>query len=176
MTAFVGPPRRRGRGAWDAAICSAAALALALAGLAGILGQDFRWLGGLALGEVTLTRGMWWSGALCGRRWTRLGLRLTVSALALGVLGIAMPDASSVGWAYMLGALAALMWLGLLVLVGPGHARAGESAATVAVMGVLGLWFAAVGVPSSGWAAAVTILTGARAFEWAATLERGGAP
>lgn len=173
---FVGPGRRDGRGGgatpWPLS-ATAALVLVAVAAVAGGLGDDFRWLGALALSEALVTRGRWRPEALRRRPWVRLGLKLGVGALALRVLGIAMPDASAVGWVFLLAALGCLAWLGLLALVGLDSDRAGEEAATMAVAGAVGLWFAVVGVPSSGWAALVAVLGGATALEWgAASLRR----
>jgi hypothetical protein len=142
-----------------------AALVLATGGAAGWLGDDFRWLGGVALSEVALTRVLWRTGALRRRPWARLGLRLGSAAVVLHLLGITMPDASLVGWVLLLSALSCLVWVGLLRLVGL-HVAAGADVVTImALAAAVGLWFDVVGVPPSGWSPIVAVLAGATAVE-----------
>lgn len=165
--AFVGPRGRAGRGGAvpRRAVAAVAALVLATAVAAGWLGDDFRWLGGVALSEMALTRVLWWTGALRRRPWARLGLRLGTAAVVLHLLGITMPDASLVGWAFLFSALSWLVWLGVLRLVGL-HVAAGADVVTImALAAVVGLWFYVVGLPPSGWNPIVAVLAGATAVE-----------
>lgn len=163
--ALVGPKGwvSAARGAWRWALCDVAAFAATAAVAAGVLGDDLRWLGGVALGEAVITRALWWSGALRGCPWARLGLRLAAAVVALHVLGIAMPDAWVVGSVFLATAVGCLAWLGVLRVVGLRSGQDRELEATMAVAAAVGFWFALVGLPPSGWSAIVALLAGATA-------------
>jgi len=142
-----------------------AAFVLATAVAAGWLGEDFRWLGGVALSEMAVTRGLWWLGVLRRRPWARLGLRLGAAVVFLHVLGITMPDASLVGWVFLFSAVSCLAWLGVLRLVGLYVASGADLVPIMALAAAVGLWFDVVGVPPTGWSPIVAVLAGATAVE-----------
>ena len=135
----------RSRPAASAVLAAALTLLAATLITGGALGEDLRWLGGVAMSYLVVTRALRWSGALLRRPWVRLGLRLAAAAAVLAPLDIAMPDASAVGSVFLACAIVSLTWLGFLRLIGLDSFRSHQVVATMAVLAGVGLWFAAVG-------------------------------
>ena len=170
--AFVGPPQSGG--GWDRArpVVGAALTVLAAALVAGgAMGDDVRWLGAVALSEVVVTRALWWSGTLVHRPWVRLGLRLSAAAAVLGLLGIAMPAAPVVASVFLASAVGCVLWLAVLYLAKEEPRRRRQVVATMALAGAVGLWFAVVGVPPSGWSPLVAMFAGATALDASRVLD-----
>ena len=133
-------------------------LVAALAGALGVLGDDLRWFGVLALSEVALGRLLWWSRWLGRWPWASLGLRLVGVAVGLRGLDIPMPGAPLVGSMFVASALGGLAWVGVLRLAGENGGRQRELLVGVGVYAVVGLWSMGVGVPPSGWTPIVMVL------------------
>ena len=171
--AFVGPGES-GDG-WDRArpvVGAALMLLVATLVAAGTMGHDVRWLGGVVLSELVVTRALWWSGALARRPWARLGLRLATAAAVLALLDIAMPAAPVVASLFLVSALGCLLWLAVLRLADEERWRRRRVVATMALVGGVGLWFAVVGIPASGWSPLVATMGGATALEASGLLDR----
>lgn len=163
--AFVGPKGGRGDGGGSRCAFTPWSLLAATVVVAGALGDDLRWLGGVALSEVVVSRGLrrWWPGLL-RRRWVRLGLRLATAALLLRLLHITMPDADVVGTVFLFAGGVSLIWLGMARLVGMGS-RDDLVVTTMALAVGVGLCCSVLPVPGSGWGALTALLAAATALE-----------
>ena len=124
---------------------------------AGALGQEFRWLGVLALTEFALGRLLWRWGWLAARPWRRLALRLGAGAGAVAALGLPMPPAAVVGWLFVLSGVLGLLWAAALCASGAGS-QAAACARLCGLCALVGLWFQVLGVPSTPWAPVVVLL------------------
>jgi hypothetical protein len=161
--AFVGPRGGRSDGGEFRWAFTAWSVFAAIVMVAGALGDEFRWLGGVALSEVVVSRGLRrWRPGLLRRPWLRLGLRLATAAVLLRLLHITMPDAAVVGTVFLFAGVASLIWLGMVRLVGMGP-RDDLLVATMAL--AVGLWFSLLPVSGSGWGALTALLAAATALE-----------
>ena len=163
--AFVGPRGGRGDGAGFRWAFTAWSVFAAIVMVAGAVGDEVRWLGGVALSEVAVSRGLrrWWPGLL-RRPWVRLGLRLATAAVLLRLLHITMPDAAVVGTVFLFASVASLIWLGMVRLAGMGR-RDDLLVASMALAVGVGLSVSVLPVPGSGWGALTALLAAATALE-----------
>lgn len=141
-----------------------AASATALA--AGWAGDDVRWLGVLGLSEVVVVGGLRWSGLLRRRPWARLGLRLAAAAAALTAAGRHLPSAEAVAFLFAATGLVGLAWgAARWKLSGDRERpRLRPQLEAMSVVASVGLWFASVPLPPSGWSPLVGVLVATTAL------------
>lgn len=130
----------------------------------GALGDDFRWVGVLALSELAVLSGLRWAGWLQGRPWSRLGMRLAVAVTAVAVARTPVPPADVVGWLFCVEGVLFGAWVAARWLLAGDRAHLRRDLRGAGALAGVGLWFMSVPLPPSGWSPLVGVLVATTAL------------